>query len=131
MANEKMVKVDEAVCYWLVYGQAYLANVDAVYADQVNAAGGATVDLTYGGILKAYHVPYDPSGQPHSYCRSDDPGWAGSLPKNTPAGKIEETTPAEPEPTKPAPAKPEIAEEAEEPKTVTATASASKRTPPR
>lgn len=76
------VKVGDQVCYWLVYGQPYLATVDVVYADQVNAAGGPTIDLTYGGIHKAPHVPYDPSGQPHAYCLDTDPGWSGTLPKS-------------------------------------------------
>jgi hypothetical protein len=74
------IKKGDQVCFWLAFGQPYLAKIDAVYLDQLSEAGGATVDLTYdGGSVP--HVPHDPFGQPRSFCLANDPGWPGTLAK--------------------------------------------------
>jgi len=84
MAEKMKIKKGDSVCFWLAYGQPYLATVAEVYADQLGAGGGPTVDLTFNGDQdrqSAQHVQYNPTMQPYTYCLPDDRGWPGTLPK--------------------------------------------------
>jgi hypothetical protein len=86
------VKKGGQVCFWLAFGQPYLATVNEVHKDQVNALGGPTVDLSYeAGSVP--HVAYDPNGSPRSYCLPADAGWPGTLPKPLAAEEAAEEAP--------------------------------------